>query len=165
MKKLMLTLPLLAGLSTVHPAVAAMDGNDIISLGYAQQHSNRAGTLHGFRLGDNHAFADNWGLNTSASWTMKNGGDNGESNLVSLLTGPSYQINDMLGLYTQVGPAFFHENAPGTKWGYGYGAGFQITPREDINITVGYEGASFDSTHTSGSLDTNGWNLGVGYRF
>ncbi|WP_373226642.1 outer membrane beta-barrel protein [Enterobacter cloacae complex sp. ESBL7] len=165
MKKLMFALPLLAGLGTVHPVLAAMEGNDIISLGYAQQHSDRAGTLHGFRLGDNHSFADNWGLNTSASWTMKDGGDNGESNLVSLLTGPSYQISDILGLYAQAGPAFFHEDELGTKWGYGYGAGFQITPREDINITVGYEGSDFSSDHTSGSLDTNGWNLGVGYRF
>ena len=50
--------------------------------------------------------------------------------------------------------------------GYGYGAGFQITPHADINITVGYyEGASFDSTRASGSLYSNGWNLGVGYRF
>lgn len=165
MKKLMLTLPLLAGLSAVHPAMAAMDGNDIVSLGYAQQHSDRAGTLHGFRLGDNHAFSDNWGLNTSTSWTMSSGNDHGNADLVSLLTGPSYQINDMLGLYAQVGPAFFHQDVLGTKWGYGYGTGLQITPRADINITVGYEGADFSSDHTSGSLDTNGWNLGVGYRF
>ncbi|AHE73549.1 hypothetical protein M942_24415 [Enterobacter ludwigii] len=165
MKKLMFALPLLAGLSAVHPAMAAMDGSDIVSLGYAQQHSDRAGTLHGFRLGDNHAFSDNWGLNTSGSWTMSSGGDHGNADQVSLLTGPSYQINDMLGLYAQVGPTFFHEDVLGTKWGYGYGAGFQITPRADINITVGYEGASFDSTRASGSLDSNGWNLGVGYRF
>ncbi len=96
---------------------------------------------------------------------MSSGGDHGNADLVSLLTGPSYQINYMLGLYAQVGPAFFHQDVPGTKWGYGYGAGFQITPREDINITVGYEGTDFSSDHTSGSLDTNGWNLGVGYRF
>ncbi|HDR2590961.1 outer membrane beta-barrel protein [Enterobacter ludwigii] len=165
MKKLMFALPLLAGLSAVHPAMAAMDGSDIVSLSYAQQHSDRAGTLHGFRLGDNHAFSDNWGLNTSGSWTMSSGGDHGNADQVSLLTGPSYQINDMLGLYAQVGPTFFHEDVLGTKWGYGYGAGFQITPRADINITVGYEGASFDSTRASGSLDSNGWNLGVGYRF
>lgn len=165
MKKVMFLLPLLAGLSTVHPTIAAMHGNDIVSLGYAQQHSDRAGTLHGFRLGDNHAFADNWGLNTSASWTMSSGGDHGNADHLSLLTGPSYQINDILGLYAQVGPAFFHEDVPGTKWGYGYGAGLQITPRADINITVGYEGSDFSSNHTSGSLDTNGWNLGVGYRF
>lgn len=70
-----------------------------------------------------------------------------------------------MGLYAQVGPTFFHQDALGTKWGYGYGAGFQITPRADMNITIGYEGSDFDSTHSSGSLDTNGWNLGVGYRF
>ena len=146
MKKLMLTLPLLAGLSALHPVMAAMNGNDIVSLGYAQQHSDRAGTLHGFRLGDNHAFSDNWGLNTSTSWTMSNGGDHGNADLVSLLTGPSYQINDMLGLYAQAGLAFFHQDVLGTKWGYGYGAGFQITPREDINITVGYEGTDVGIT-------------------
>ncbi|MFP2431073.1 hypothetical protein [Enterobacter ludwigii] len=69
MNKLMLTLPLLAGLSCVHPAMAAMHGNDIMSLGYSQQHSDHAGTPHGFRLGDNHTIVDNWGLNTSSSWT------------------------------------------------------------------------------------------------
>lgn len=51
MKKLILTLPLLAALSAVHPAMAVMDSNDIVSLGYAQQHSDHASTLHGFRLG------------------------------------------------------------------------------------------------------------------
>jgi opacity protein-like surface antigen len=165
MKKLILTLPLLAGFGAVHPVAAALDGNDILSLGYAQQHSDRAGTLHGFRLGDNHAFANNWGLNNSVSWAMNSGGNHGNADLVSLLTGPSYQINDFLGLYAQAGPTFFHQNTLGTKWGYGYGTGLQITPRADINITVGYEGSDFSSDHNSGSLDANGWNLGVGYRF
>lgn len=165
MKKLMFALPLLAGLGTVHPVLAALEGNDVVSLGYAQQHSDRAGTLHGFRLGDNHAFSDNWGLNTSTSWTMNSCSNHGNADQASLLTGPSYQINDMLGLYAQVGPTFFHQDELGTKWGYGYGAGIQITPRPDMNIIVGYEGADFDNTRASGSLDSNGWNLGVGYRF
>lgn len=164
-KKLMLAMPLLASFSAVHPVIAAMNGNDVLSLGYAQQHSDRAGTLNGFRLGDNHAFVDSWGLNTSATWTMGNGGRHGNADYLSLLTGPSYQFNDMLGIYAQAGPAFFHEDALGTKWGYGYGAGLQITPRADMNITVGYEGADFDRTSASGSLDTNGWALGFGYRF
>ncbi|MFZ5177023.1 outer membrane beta-barrel protein [Enterobacter kobei] len=165
MKKLILTLPILAAFMNVHPALADTGSSDVVSLGYAQQHSDRAGTLHGFRLGDNHALVDSWGLNTSATWTMGSGGDHGNADHLSLLTGPSYQLNDMLGLYAQAGPAFFHEDNLGTKWGYGYGAGLQITPREDMNITVGYEGADFDRTRSSGSLDTNGWNLGFGYRF
>ncbi|MBH3035775.1 outer membrane beta-barrel protein [Serratia marcescens] len=165
MKRIMFILPLLAGLSTTQSAMAAINGNDIFSLGYAQQHSDHAGTLHGLHLGDNHALADNWGLNTSVTWTMNGSDSRGNANYASLLTGPSYQINDILGLYAQVGPAFFHQNALDTKWGYGYGTGLQITPRGDINITVGYEGSDFSSDHTSGSLDTNGFNLGFGYRF
>ncbi|EKS6337619.1 virulence-related outer membrane protein [Enterobacter kobei] len=96
---------------------------------------------------------------------MNNGSNHGNADHISLLTGPSYQVNDMLGLYAQVGPAFFHQDVMETKWGYGYGAGFQITSRQDINIIVGYEGSDFNSNHASGSLDTNGWNLGMGYRF
>ncbi|KYN92367.1 hypothetical protein A3219_20690 [Salmonella enterica] len=33
------------------------------------------------------------------------------------------------------------------------------------NVTLNNEGADFDATHNSGSLNSNGFNLGVGYRF
>lgn len=36
------------------------------------------------------------------------------------------------------------------------------SPRQDINITVGYEGTDFSNDHTSGSLDSSGWNHGGG---
>lgn len=50
MKQFMLILPHLAGLSILHPAMAAMDGNDFVFLGYAQQHSDHVGNLHGFHI-------------------------------------------------------------------------------------------------------------------
>ncbi|EHC32746.1 Attachment invasion locus protein precursor [Salmonella enterica subsp. enterica serovar Gaminara str. A4-567] len=39
------------------------------------------------------------------------------------------------------------------------------TPVSNVAINLGYEGADFDATHNSGSLNSNGFNLGVGYRF
>ncbi|HAE2798980.1 TPA_asm: Ail/Lom family outer membrane beta-barrel protein, partial [Salmonella enterica subsp. enterica serovar Heidelberg] len=157
--------------------VWADDNASTFSLGYAQSHTNHAGTLRGVRLANNYEMSPDWGLTTSFAWLNGSQRYSDESSngrvttrYYSLLAGPSWKINNQLSLYSQVGPVLLHQrdhgiNESDSKVGYGYSAGVAYTPVSNVAITLGYEGADFDATHNSGSLNSNGFNLGVGYRF
>ncbi|HCK0391751.1 TPA: outer membrane beta-barrel protein [Salmonella enterica] len=51
------------------------------------------------------------------------------------------------------------------KKGFTCSAGVQYNPVKNIALTVGYEGSSFSSVDGSGSENTDGFNISVGYRF
>ncbi|EBW6364457.1 porin family protein [Salmonella enterica subsp. enterica serovar Oranienburg] len=164
-------------LSASASPVWADENAGIFSLGYAQAHTNHAGTLRGIRLANNYEVSPEWGVTTSFSWLngsrrYSDDGDNGRvtTRYYSLLSGPSWKLNNQFSLYSQVGPVLLHQRDNGadesvSKVGYGYSAGVAYTPINNISVTLGYEGADFDATHNSGSLNSNGFSLGVGYRF
>ncbi|ECW3357131.1 STM3031 family outer membrane protein [Salmonella sp. 32070601201500089SM] len=164
-------------LSAAASPVWADDNASTFSLGYAQSHTNHAGTLRGVRLANNYEMSPDWGLTTSFAWlngsqrySYESSNGRVTTRYYSLLAGPSWKINNQLSLYSQVGPVLLHQrdhgiNESDSKVGYGYSAGVAYTPVSNVAITLGYEGADFDATHNSGSLNSNGFNLGVGYRF
>ncbi len=101
----------------------------------------------------------------------------------SLAAGPAYRFNEFISIYGLVGANLnkIHDNESTVSHanrsqvdkgdtdsfkhtGFMYGAGIQFNPRQDISLDVGYEGSSVrggDDTRYS----TNGFNVGIGYRF
>lgn len=57
----------IALLSASVSPVWADDNTGTFSLGYAQSHTNHAGTLRGIRLANNYEISPDWGLTTSFS--------------------------------------------------------------------------------------------------
>ncbi|EAA7985442.1 outer membrane beta-barrel protein [Salmonella enterica] len=96
------------------------------------------------------------------------------------MAGPVYRINDFVSIYGQIGFAYIKShgsesysyedfqdnyNYSRNKAGFAYGAGVQFNPIENVALTVGYEGASFSSDDDYESINTNGFNVSVGYQF
>ncbi|EEM9319620.1 Ail/Lom family outer membrane beta-barrel protein [Salmonella enterica] len=162
------------------------------SIGYAFSHINDYGNLNGVNLSYRYEFTPEWGVLGSFTWAGANKSDdsdpgynehyeyNNKVNYYSVLAGPVYRINDFVSIYGQIGLAYlkshgsesysyedFHDNDnySRNKAGFAYGAGVQFNPVENVALTVGYEGASFSSDDNYESINTNGFNVSVGYRF
>lgn len=126
----------------------------------------------------------------SSQFTLSGGGaashqvtDNRvDTRYMSLLMGPVYRVNDIISLYTLGGFARFKAHASfvtkpnrntfrekdlyATTRTFAYGAGVIINPTENLSINAGYEGARFSFVEDSKSkLWSNGFNVGLGYRF
>lgn len=149
----------------------------------------------GFNLKYRYEFDDNWGVIGSFTYAREkydghinvNDPSNGDSanakgsikgNYFSILAGPSYRINDYVSGYAMIGLAnakikysadysYNIDNSTGNgsysedrnKTSFAYGVGLQFNPFENIAIDVGYEGSG------SGDWNTNGFIVGVGYKF
>ncbi|EDY8582322.1 Ail/Lom family outer membrane beta-barrel protein, partial [Salmonella enterica] len=90
-------------LSAAASPVWADDNASTFSLGYAQSHTNHAGTLRGVRLANNYEMSPDWGLTTSFAWLNGSQRYSDESSngrvttrYYSLLAGPSWKINNQL---------------------------------------------------------------------
>lgn len=112
----------IALLSASVSPVWADDNTGTFSLGYAQSHTNHAGTLRGIRLANNYEMSPDWGLTTSFSWLngSQRYSDNNNNGRVttryySLLAGPSWKINNQFSLYSQVGPVLLHQRDHGAE--------------------------------------------------
>ncbi len=99
----------------------------------------------------------------------------------SLSVGPAYRLNSWLSVYGLLGINYnkshatstwesitgsnrsTNQNIQSTKKSLMYGAGVQINPIDNIAIDIGYEASSVNVTDKK--FTTNGFNIGVGYRF
>ncbi|EDW6064621.1 Ail/Lom family outer membrane beta-barrel protein [Salmonella enterica subsp. enterica serovar Oslo] len=174
--------------------VNAAAPENTLSVGYAYSHIKDFGNLNGVNLSYRYEFTPEWGVLGSFSYAegKDSGGFNQPDtnerehwgqrvNYYSLLVGPTYRINDYVSLYGQIGVAYIKshgsydytstwdsssEHYSANKTGFAYGAGVQFNPVENVALTVGYEGASFGSSgDDTDSVNTNGFNIGVGYSF
>ena len=99
----------------------------------------------------------------------------------SLSAGPAYRLNSWLSVYGLLGINYnkshatstwesitgsnrsTDQNIQSTKTFLMYGAGVQINPIDNIAIDIGYEASSVNVSDKK--FTTNGFNIGVGYRF
>ncbi|KFD22545.1 Ail/Lom family outer membrane beta-barrel protein [Tatumella ptyseos] len=99
----------------------------------------------------------------------------------SLSAGPAYRLNSWLSVYGLLGINYNKSHATSTwesitgsnrstdqdlqstKTFLMYGAGVQINPIDNIAIDIGYEASSVNISDKK--FTTNGFNIGVGYRF
>ncbi|ECG0109319.1 outer membrane beta-barrel protein [Salmonella enterica] len=162
------------------------------SVGYAFSHINDYGNLNGINLSYRYEFTPEWGILGSFTWATASKSERSGSvdeglykydsklNYYSLLAGPVYRINDFVSLYGQIGVGYIKahgsesdtyrnsydkDNFSLSKTGFAYGAGVQFNPVKNLALTAGYEGATFSSVDDSGSINPNGFNVSVGYRF
>lgn len=90
----------------------------------------------------------------------------------SLLVGPAYRFNEYVSAYTLLGANYFRlkakyddatsENTNNTS--VSYSAGFQINPVDNFVIDISYEGGRPKGFNNK-SFNSNGFAIGVGYRF
>lgn len=155
-----------------------------VSLGYAHIKPQQLKALNGATLGYRYEFDDSWGALgnfTFAKGDRKESAEyaKGDFKYYSLMAGPTYRINEYISLYGQLGLAHFKAKfSANYDWGYsehssesktavGWGAGMIVNPLENVAVTLGYEGSRFNfSKYGSDSkMTTNGFNVGLGYRF
>lgn len=164
-----------------------------VSLGYAHSDINMEGTKN--LNGVNVKYRYDWGSPLSVissftyltSDTKKTAEMGGIINMsldikyYSLSAGPAYRLNSWLSVYGLLGLNYNKSNAiatwenkvsgnnypdqyiKSTKTHFVYGAGVQINPIDNVAIDIGYEGSSVDVDNKK--YTTNGFNIGVGYRF
>ncbi|MCT7051592.1 Ail/Lom family outer membrane beta-barrel protein, partial [Salmonella enterica] len=102
-----------------------------------------------------------------------------KSRYLNIMAGPTYRFNDYVSLYGMVGVAnnriegsydkndhgyygsaisYDHENNDQRATNASYSVGVQTNPFANVVFDVAYEGSA-------GSLRTNGFNVGLGYKF
>ncbi|KOY62361.1 hypothetical protein AM629_09025 [Photorhabdus heterorhabditis] len=151
-----------------------------VSIGYAYVKPQDIKALNGATLSYRYELDDQWGLLSSFTFAK---GDEKETEeypkldtkYYSLMTGPTYRINDYVSLYSQLGlsrinikisSADYGEYGKINKNALGWGAGLIVNPTTNTSVTVGYEGSRFNiKGDEDNKLSTNGFNVTVGYRF
>ncbi|WP_445374530.1 Ail/Lom family outer membrane beta-barrel protein [Photorhabdus tasmaniensis] len=151
------------------------------SIGYAYVKPQDVKALNGATLSYRYELDDQWGVLSSFTFAK---GDDAETidrpkidtKYYSLMTGPTYRINDYISLYSQVGLSkidlklsYSGTDANGkiNEKALGWGAGVIVNPTTNTSVTVGYEGSRFDIKDgvDKYKISTNGFNISVGYRF
>ncbi|WP_336879632.1 Ail/Lom family outer membrane beta-barrel protein [Providencia rettgeri] len=177
MKKLALAV---VTVSTLLGSSVVMADTDSIYAGYARVKPQYDKALNGFTLGYQHEFMSGWGLMTNFTYAKgdrKETEEDASANIkyYSLMTGPSYRINDYIGLYGQLGLAHikakgsahyedgYTEHFSQSKSALAWGAGIIVNPADNFAITAGYEGSHFSVDDDK--VSTNGFNVTAGYRF
>ncbi|EJV8276144.1 outer membrane beta-barrel protein [Salmonella enterica] len=172
------TLLAVVAVSTLLGSSAVMADTDSLYAGYARVKPQDYKALNGFTLGYQHEFVNGWGMMTNFTYAKgdrKETGDETSLKYYSLMTGPSYRINDYVGLYGQLGLAHIKgkasvhyeddctEHFSQSKSALAWGAGIIVNPTDNFAITAGYEGSNFSVEDDK--VSTNGFNVTVGYRF
>ncbi|EAT4157118.1 outer membrane beta-barrel protein [Salmonella enterica] len=162
------------------------------SIGYAFSHIKDYGNLNGVNFSYRYEFSPEWGVLGSFTWATASKSEHSGSvdeglykydsklNYYSILAGPVYRINDFVSLYGQIGLGYIKAKGSESdtfrdyydkdtfslsKTGIAYGAGIQFNPVQNVALTVGYEGATFNSVDDSRNVNPNGFNVSVGYSF
>ncbi|EKK3319157.1 Ail/Lom family outer membrane beta-barrel protein [Salmonella enterica] len=163
--------------------------------GKAGSAMDRYKNLNGFNIKYRYEFNDEWGVISSFTFAqasfegdyhLSKSSDNyyiSESHIknryFNVMAGPVYRFNDYISLYSMVGVAnnriegaynkndhsyygsaisYEHENQNQNTTNVSYGVGIQTNPFENVVFDVAYEGSA-------GSARTNGFNVGLGYKF
>ncbi|WGL93748.1 Ail/Lom family outer membrane beta-barrel protein [Arsenophonus nasoniae] len=155
------------------------EGDNTLSIGYAQSHVKVSvggvnvdlnDSAKGFNIKARHEFDDNWGMIGSFAYTHK-GYDLIDYSTVdidyySLSVGPTYRFNEYMSVYGLVGVAHgkaelktidYRESGSESK--LVGGVGLQFNPVENIVIDASYEYTRF------GDFKVGTWMLGAGFRF
>lgn len=186
MKKLVLAAVVTAALGLSHTAVAA---DQMLSLGYSHSKIEDFDKINGVNIKYRFEWDKPVGIIASFSYMSGDSGVNqsfsnatitgsADVKYYSFTVGPAWRINDYVSLYGLLG-VNVHEVDYSGIWDFGYvryrveqnetnaaaayGVGLQFNPTKNLAIDVAYEGSrlSFDDENYS----TNGFNIGVGYRF
>ena len=168
--------------------VSVEENNDThaISVGYAQSRVEHFKDIRGVNLKYRYEAQAPVGLIASFTWQSgerdESGSfpdghhwrDNVEVKYWSLMAGPAMRVNDYVSFYALAGVGTvkadmkeyistpdYSETLSGSKSksGFGWGAGVQFNPVENMVVDAGYEGSKIDTTKL------NGFIVGVGYRF
>ncbi|ETS30204.1 hypothetical protein BB987_16695 [Photorhabdus temperata] len=176
MQKLLLSCGVLFSVSAI--TLPAHAEQHTASIGYAHVKPKDVKALNGATLSYRYELDDQWGV--LSSFTFAKGDEKKtedfptiDTKYYSLMTGPTYRINDYISLYSQVGLSklnikFSNDNDGKIKENaLGWGAGFIVNPTTNTSITAGYEGSRFDIKDgvDKYKISTNGFNISVGYRF
>ncbi|EBJ2068789.1 hypothetical protein DP590_07350 [Salmonella enterica] len=162
------------------------------SVGYSFSHIKDYGNLNGVNFSYRYEFTPEWGVIGSFTWATASKSEHSGSmdeglykydsklNYYSILAGPVYRINDFVSLYGQIGLGYIKAKGSESdtfrgsydkdtfslsKTGVAYGAGVEFNPVQNVALTVGYEGAKFNSVDDSRSVNPNGFNVSAGYSF
>ncbi|MQL47559.1 outer membrane beta-barrel protein [Photorhabdus khanii] len=151
------------------------------SIGYAHVKPQDVKALNGATLSYRYELDDQWGVLSSFTFAKGDEKETTERQKIdtkyySLMTGPTYRINDYISLYSQVGLSRMklkwsdsdnNTNGKSEENALGWGAGFIVNPTTNTSITAGYEGSRFDIKDgvDKYKISTNGFNISVGYRF
>ncbi|ENR6650228.1 Ail/Lom family outer membrane beta-barrel protein [Salmonella enterica] len=163
--------------------------------GKSSSNIDRYKNLNGFNVKYRYELTDEWGIISSftyaqasfdGSYHLNESSDKYytssghiKSRYLNIMAGPTYRFNDYVSLYGMVGVAnnriersydkndhgyygsaisYDHENNDQRATNASYSVGVQTNPFANVVFDVAYEGSA-------GSLRTNGFNVGLGYKF
>ncbi|EAW9872841.1 Ail/Lom family outer membrane beta-barrel protein [Salmonella enterica] len=163
--------------------------------GESSSNIDRHKNLNGFNVKYRYELTDEWGIISSftyaqasfdGSYHLNESSDKYytssghiKSRYLNIMAGPTYRFNDYVSLYGMVGVAnnriegsydkndhgyygsaisYDHENNDQRATNASYSVGVQTNPFANVVFDVAYEGSA-------GSLRTNGFNVGLGYKF
>ncbi|EMO8005000.1 Ail/Lom family outer membrane beta-barrel protein [Salmonella enterica] len=163
--------------------------------GKSSSNIDRHKNLNGFNVKYRYELTDEWGIISSftyaqasfdGSYHLNESSDKYytssghiKSRYLNIMAGPTYRFNDYVSLYGMVGVAnnriegsydkndhgyygsaisYDHENNDQRATNASYSVGVQTNPFANVVFDVAYEGSA-------GSLRTNGFNVGLGYKF
>ncbi|EJH2172688.1 Ail/Lom family outer membrane beta-barrel protein [Salmonella enterica] len=156
---------------------------------------DRYKNLNGFNIKYRYELTEEWGIISSFTYAQESFDGNYhlnessdkyyassghiKSRYLNIMAGPTYRFNDYVSLYGMVGVAnnriegsydkndhgyygsvisYDHENNVQRATNASYSLGMQTNPFDNVVFDVAYEGSA-------GSLRTNGFNVGLGYKF
>ncbi|QIQ22198.1 Ail/Lom family outer membrane beta-barrel protein [Zophobihabitans entericus] len=192
MKKISLSLLAVGALAVSFSAAA---DNHSFTLGYAQSNIDIIDNIKGVNLKYRYEWDSSLSVITSFTYMSGNETikdlfvqdiitDKIDLKYYSLAAGPAYRFNDYVSVYGILGVAYVKndvkehwlnyigpghedmgtENYSKNSANLVYSVGVQFNPMENLVVDVAYEGSKL-KTVAEDKLSSNGFNIGVGYRF
>lgn len=164
-------------------SINAMAAGHTVSLGYAQTNVDDFKNLKGVNAQYRYENQSPWGAVVSSTYTsgkednsFKYSEGEGKLKYFSVLAGPSYRFNEYVSVYGLAGFAHikynydeyqrtgaFNYSEKTNRTEFAYGVGVSVNPVQNIAVNVGYEGTS--GKFNDETINFNGFNVGVGYKF
>lgn len=182
MKKFLVAALLLSSFAVASQAQA---DRQTVSLGYAQSKVQDFKNLQGVNVKYRYEWDSPVSIIGSFTWMEKKAdyhdgwydvtySEDVKVRYYSLMAGPAWRLNEQFSLYALGGIGWgkvdynqhyntpvssFSEGGSETDSNFAYGAGVQFNATENLVIDAGYQGGKIMDAKT------NGFNVGVGYRF